>query len=103
MPGIDTPSSDGDGPHRDLVTPVGVKLLLERFPHLQMASLQLLVKNEAFRDLCDEYASCTATAERFERSGDDSPLRREYNALRLRLEGELLGYLNQHERGDGTR
>jgi hypothetical protein len=103
MPGIETPPSDGDGPPRDLVAPDGVKLLLERFPHVQMASLQLLVKNEAFRDLCEEYASCTATAERLERSTADSPLRREYNALRLRLEGELLGYLQQHGRGDVTR
>lgn len=93
---------DENRPNAASVAPDGVKLLLERFPHVQMVSLLLLVKNEAFRELCEEYATCTAAAERLEQSGADEPLRKEYIALRLRLEGELLGYL-ERQGSDGNR
>ena len=78
------------------VTPGGVKLLLERFPHVRTVSLQLLAKNEAFRELCEEYEACTAAAERLAKAGGDLAIRKEYAALQLRLEGELLSYLSQH-------
>ena len=80
------------------VTPGGVKLLLERFPHVKVVSLQLLVRNEAFRELCEEYEACTAAVERLALSGGDESIRKEYAALQLRLEGELLSYLSQHGR-----
>jgi len=79
------------------VTPGGVKLLLERFPHVKAVSLQLLVKNEAFRELCEEYEAGTAAAERLARTGGDEGIRKEYTALQLRLEGELLSYLSQKD------
>ena len=70
-----------------------VKLLLERFPHIQLLSLKMLVKNEAFRELCDEYEACNNTIEKLEQSDSDQPMLREFKALSLRLEGELLRYL----------
>jgi hypothetical protein len=73
-----------------------VKLLLERFPHVQATSLLLLKRHETFRDLCEEYEVCSEAAERLEREQRDAPLREEYGALRLRLEGELLRYIEEH-------
>jgi hypothetical protein len=72
-----------------------VKLLLERFPHVQAVSLLLLARHETFRDLCEEYEACTEAAERLEHSGADDAIRKEYSALRLRLEGELLRYISE--------
>ena len=80
-----------------VVNPGVVKLLRERFPHVQEVSLQLLVKNEAFRDLCEEYEACAATTERLAKTGGDASIRKEYAALQLRLEGELLSYLSQKD------
>jgi hypothetical protein len=78
------------------------KLLLERFPHVGAASLQLLERHETFRELCEEYEACTEAAERFAQSGSDAALLEEYRALRLRLEGELLRYISEHG-GSGPR
>ena len=72
-----------------------IALLLERFPHVQSVSLTLLHRNEAFRDLCEEYEVCSCTCERLERTNEDEALRREYSALRLRLEGELLRFIDE--------
>lgn len=73
-----------------------LKLLRERFPHVQALSLQLLQQHETFRELCEEYEACTEAAERYSHPGADEALRREYNALRLRLEAELLRYISDH-------
>jgi hypothetical protein len=73
-----------------------LKLLRERFPHLRSLSLQLLERDETFRELCEEHAACTEALERLMRSGTDEAMRREYSALRLRIEGELLSHLSQH-------
>ena len=70
-----------------------LQLLRERFPHFDAVSLQLLGRDATFRELCDEYAACTEVVERLKRSGSDDPLLREYTALRLRVEAELLGYI----------
>jgi hypothetical protein len=80
-----------------------VKLLLERFPHIRAASLQLLERHETFNELCEEYEACNEAAERFARSGSDAALLEEYNALRLRLEGELLRYISEHGGSSGLR
>jgi hypothetical protein len=72
-----------------------VKLLLERFPHVQAVSLLLLARHETFRELCEEYEACSEAAERLEHSGGDDAIRKEYSALRLRLEGELLRYISE--------
>jgi hypothetical protein len=73
-------------------------LLRERFPHIDGISLQLLERDATFRELCEEYAACTEAVERLTHSGSDPAMLREYGALRLRVEGELLGYLAEHRR-----
>jgi hypothetical protein len=67
-----------------------MKLLLERFPHVQALALKRCEKQDSFRELCDEYFACTEALARLERPGSEQDLRSEYGALRLRLEGELL-------------
>ena len=52
----------------------------------------------AFRELCDEYHVCSETAARMEgAAGAKRAIRDEYVALRLRLEGELLRYMSEHD------
>ena len=73
-----------------------LKLVVQRLPHVGDQAMVLFQNDEVFRDLCDEYQMCDETLMRFEtRSGSES-LRREYVALRLRLEGELLRYFSGH-------
>ena len=71
-------------------------LLRERFPHINGVSLQLLERDETFRELCEEYAACTEVVDRLTHTGTDEAMRREYSALRLRIESELLGYISGH-------
>src|SRR5262245_15694382 len=92
MPNSDNASDPGGG----LCPLKAVSLLLERFPHVKNVSLQLLEQSETFRELCEEYEACTAAAERLSHSKGDEALRMEYAALRLRLEGELLRYIEDH-------
>ena len=99
----DTSSTRSAGPDDRSQVRGCVRLLLERFPHVQAVSLQLLEQHEAFRDLCEEYEACTEAAERLAHSEADEALRREYSALRLRLEGELLRYISEHGRSNGAR
>jgi len=73
-----------------------VKLLLERFPHVRAVTLQLLLQQETFRELGEEYEACTQAAERLAQTEASEALRKEYSALRLRLEGELLRYISEH-------
>jgi uncharacterized protein YdcH (DUF465 family) len=78
-----------------------MRLVIERFPSVQDEAKHLFTRDEAFRELCEDYEACTQASERLEGSRlDEEPLRREYRALRLRLEGELLRYLQEH-RGPG--
>jgi hypothetical protein len=79
-----------------------VNLLLQRFPHVQAISVQLLMQNPVFRELCEEYEVCNRAAENLARSGSNEAMLKEYRALQLRLEGELLGYMSQHG-GDASR
>jgi hypothetical protein len=79
-----------------------VQLLHERFPHVREISLQLLLQNEVFRELCEEYEVCHRATERLAVGGSSEGMRKEYAALRLRLEGELLKYMSQHE-NDASR
>ena len=92
----DDPRSPRDDPGRDDRSRLRecLDLLRERFPHINGVSLQLLERDETFRELCEEYAACTEVVERLTRSGSDEALRREYSALRLRVERELLGYIS---------
>ena len=61
--------------------------------------MRLFERDEEFRELCEEYQCCTETVVRIESSTDASQaMRHEYSALLLRLEHELLRYLEEHPR-----
>ena len=79
-----------------------MKLLLERFPHVQALALKRCEKLDSFRELCEEYWACNDVLTRLERPGSEQGLRSEYGALRLRLEGELLRYIAEQSSRAGT-
>jgi len=66
----------------------------DQFPHLRERVACLFESDEIFRELCDDYEAC---AEALVRQETNEDLKREYAALRLRLETELLGYLQEAE------
>lgn len=90
-----TDSTDKDGAPLDELRTC-VQLLLERFPHLQSVATRLLENNETFRDLCEEYEACAQAIERLAPPEADVAMFREFSALRLRLEGELLRYISDN-------
>ena len=65
-------------------------LVSEQFPHLKERVASLFKSDAVFRELCEDYETCTLTLTR----QTAQELRREYSALRLRLETELLAYLH---------
>ena len=69
-----------------------LQLVSEQFPHLRQRVACLFERDAIFRELCDDYEACAQALSQQESSED---LRREYAALRLRLETELLGYLQE--------
>jgi len=69
-----------------------LRLVSEQFPHLRDRVACLFERNEIFRELCEDYETCTSALARQTASG---ALRHEYSALQLRLETELLGYLHE--------
>lgn len=74
-----------------------LRLVAERFPQVEMETVRLFERDEDFREVCLEYQACTESVARFEAAGPSSEsLRKEYAALLLRLEGELLRYLKEH-------
>jgi hypothetical protein len=79
-----------------------MKLLLERFPHVQALALKRCEKQESFVELCEEYCACSQVLERLERPGSEESLRVEYGALRLRLECELLRYIAEQSSRAGS-
>jgi hypothetical protein len=79
-----------------------MRLLYERFPHVQALALKRCEKQESFRELCEEYWACTEVLARLERPGSEESLRSEYGALRLRLEGELLRYIAEQSARAGS-
>jgi hypothetical protein len=66
----------------------------EQFPHLRERVACLFERDDIFRELCDDYEVC---AEALARQESNKDLQREYAALRLRLETELLAYLSEVE------
>jgi hypothetical protein len=72
--------------------------IIERFPHVDMAAVHhFFDQDETFRDLCEEYGVCSDAEERLGSAGaGQAHMRREYAALRLRLESEILRYLDEH-------
>ena len=74
-----------------------LKLVVERFSCVRERAELLFERDEPFRELSEEYQVCTDAAARLEGGGRaNEALRKEYGALRLRLEGELLRYLSEH-------
>jgi hypothetical protein len=72
-------------------------LVIERFPYVEDRAMRLFERDETFRELCEDYQACAATVERLEASPHSSrEIRNEYSALVLRLERELLRYLEEH-------
>jgi len=72
-------------------------LVVEQFPGLKDRVDRLFARNPAFRELCEDYETCTAALLR-----QPSPaLEREYAALRLRLETELLRFLHEDSERPG--
>lgn len=74
-----------------------LKLLQARFPHMQSVSLRLLLQHATFRELCEEYEACAEALKRLTHTPADDSMRNEYTALSLRLEGELLRYIGEHD------
>ncbi len=72
--------------------PSSLQLVSEQFPHLRERVACLFERSEIFRELCDDYETC---ADALARQPASDGLRREYAALQLRLETELLGYLRE--------
>jgi hypothetical protein len=78
--------------------PACLQLVQEQFPHLQERVAILFEVDDVFRELCEDYEACTAA---LSRQPPSEGLCREYEALRLRLETELLRHLE--ESGDPWR
>jgi hypothetical protein len=69
----------------------------ERFQRVREQTALLFERDENFRDLCDDYEACAKTVARLESCRSTSEgMRSEYAALLLRLERELLRYLEEH-------
>jgi hypothetical protein len=66
-------------------------LVIEHFPDLRNEVAGLFARDEVFRELCEDYESCSQA---LARQDSNEALKREYAALRLRLETELLGHLH---------
>ena len=80
-----------------------LKLVSERFGHVRERAAELFARDEDFRDLCEDYEACARTLTRLEsESGSSSDLRDEYAALLLRVERELLRFLEEHRDLGGT-
>jgi hypothetical protein len=68
----------------------------ERLPNLREKVTRFFDQSEDFRELCEEYQACCEALARLASPGSNEALRREYLALRLRLEGEILRYVAEH-------
>ena len=82
--------------------PGPLRIVSERFPLLRDQAVRRFTRDETFRDLCEDYETCADTLARFESGGlGPEGLRREYAALLLRLEHEMLRHLREHMDRDG--
>jgi uncharacterized protein involved in exopolysaccharide biosynthesis len=73
-----------------------LRLVNERFQEVREQAIRLFERDETFRDLCEDYEACALTLARLESGTASEGLRHEYAALLLRLERELLRYLEEH-------
>jgi hypothetical protein len=79
-----------------------LRLVSERFEQVRGRAALLFERDEGFRDLCEDYELCVRTVARLESEGSSSEgMRHEYAALLLRLERELLRYLEEHPEDRG--
>jgi hypothetical protein len=72
--------------------PTPLELVSEQFPNLRERVAGLFERDPIFRELCEDYQVC-GEAQAGRPPTDD--LSREYAALQLRLETELLRYLHE--------
>jgi hypothetical protein len=75
-----------------------LKLVSEQFPHLRDRVVRLFERDAVFQELCLDYEACR---DALSRAGSSQALSREYTALRLRLEYELLRYMSDSEPPNG--
>jgi hypothetical protein len=68
-----------------------LRLVNEQFPHLHDRVAWLFEREPLFRELCEDYEACRLALDRQQAA---EALLREYSALRLRLETELLKFLH---------
>jgi hypothetical protein len=69
-----------------------LELVKEQFPNLKERVDSLFEHDPVFRELCEDYEACTVT---LSRKPPSEALEREYQALSLRLEFELLRHLQE--------
>jgi len=95
-------SKDTDDPSssrpsgEDLPSERYLNLLHERFPHVKAVMDELLKHSPTFRDLVDEYGACADVLDRFASYRSATSLLQEYGSLQLRLERELLQYIQNY-------
>jgi len=68
-----------------------LELVKEQFPNLKERVDSLFERDPVFRELCEDYEACRLALDRHEAA---EALMREYSALRLRLETELLRFMH---------
>jgi hypothetical protein len=74
-----------------------LRVVNERFQGVRDRTARLFERDTDFRDLCEEYEACAHTVTRLQGCGAASEaMRIEYTVLLLRLERELLRYLEEH-------
>jgi hypothetical protein len=76
------------------------ELVAEQFPHLRDRVVDLFDRDLVFREMCEDYEACRQALFRAPAEG---ALNKEYAALQLRLEFELLRYVSHdaNRAGDG--
>jgi hypothetical protein len=79
-----------------------LKVVCARLSGIRDDAEWLFARDDAFRELCEEYEACTAASDRLTQGGPES-LRNEYKTLLLRLEGEMLRYVASHQRPGAKR
>lgn len=75
-----------------------LEIVTAQFPHLRQRVARMFARDPIFRELCEDYELCSQSLAR--QIGSEA-LRHEYAALRLRLENELLHYVEERDDPDG--
>jgi len=80
--------------------PSAIRAVLRRFPSQRQSVGKLYEENDSFRELCGGYRDAVGALARLETPGRprNAQLQEEYRALCLRLECELLRYLEAQSR-----